>query len=217
MTLSTTETIIRSLAGAIAKGELIPGRRLEEQDIADRFGVSRTPVREALRELAALGLIEIRGRRGAFVAEASVEELAEMFEAMSEIEGLCARLAAHRMTPFERMRLQEAHRGCLAAVEANDIDAYVRANDAFHHVIYAGTHNRYIEEMARAFRRRTAPFRNTQFLDPERLPHSFKSHENIIDAISGARSEEAYAGMREHAAAAGMRALQRKLAAGENV
>jgi len=200
--------IVDQLSEDIAAGRLSPGDRLDEQGLAARFRVSRTPVREALRELAATGLADNRGRRGFVIAEVTAEELAEMFEAMGEVEALCARLAAHRMSPFERLQLKEIHRQAGEAAGAGDSDAYVRLNEAFHDVIYRGTHNRFIEDMARGLRRRTAAFRDTQFREPGRLGLSAESHARIVEAIDGNRSEEAFSGMREHAAAASAMALR---------
>lgn len=211
MTERLARKIIEQLSTDIAAGRLAPGDRLDEQSLASRFGVSRTPVREALRELAASGFAVSRARRGYVVTRVSSEELAEMFEAMSEVEALCARLAAHRMSPFERLQLLEIHRQAGEAARTGDAEAYVRLNDAFHDIIYRGTHNRYIEEMARSLRHRTASFRDSQFRDPTRLPISFESHARIVEAINGSRSEEAFSGMREHAAATGATALRHDL------
>ena len=208
MPQSLAETIIRELTEDIALGRLSPGMRLDEVGLAKRFKVSRTPVREALRELAAFGLVNNRGRRGFAVSEVSVEELAEMFEAMTEVEALCAKLAAHRMTPFERIHLKDIHEQAGQAAAAGDEETYIRLNEDFHEVIYDGTHNRFIGELARNLRRRTAPFRNTQFRDAQGLQSSFEAHARIVEAIDGNQSEEAWTGMREHATSAGMAALR---------
>ena len=94
----------------IATGQYRPGMRLDEQEIADAFGVSRTPVREAFIQLEAAGLIEIRPRRGAIVTEISGARVCEMFEVMAELESMCGRLAARRVTEEEQHLLMEAHR-----------------------------------------------------------------------------------------------------------
>src|SRR3954451_7687434 len=103
------------LADEITSGHLKPGGEIDEQAVAERFGVSRTPVREALRDLAALGLVEIEPRRGVRVATLTSERLGEMFEVMAETEAMCARLATHRMTAVERFALQALHRRSLEA------------------------------------------------------------------------------------------------------
>lgn len=211
MTERLARRIIEELSADIAAGRIVPGDRLDEQSLASRFGVSRTPVREALRDLAASGYAVGRAGRGYVVSRISSEEMAEMFEAMSEVEALCAKLAAHRMSPFERLQLLEIHRQAGEAVGSGDADAYMRLNEAFHDIIYRGTHNRYIEDMARSLRHRTASFRDSQFRDPTRLPASFESHSRIVEAINGSRPEEAFSGMREHAAARGASVLRHDL------
>jgi DNA-binding GntR family transcriptional regulator len=202
------ETILKTLTREVAEGDLVPGTKLDEQSLATRFGVSRTPVREAIRSLAANGLLEIRGRRGVYVTRISPEELAEMFEAMTEIEALCAMLAAHRMSLFERLQLEEAHRQCRLACESGDPRAYIRCNEAFHEVIYSGTHNRYIADMARSFRFRTAPFRNARFGDPGNLAASYEAHSQIVESIASSQSKDAYAVMRAHSSRSGQNVLQ---------
>ena len=95
-----------AIAEAILTGELAPGQRLDEVSVAQRFAVSRTPVREALKQLAAMELIELRPHRGAVVAGLDQERLAELFEAMAEIEAACARIAAVKLTGPGRARLE---------------------------------------------------------------------------------------------------------------
>src|SRR6202789_243171 len=113
--ITRAEELRLQLADEIVRGALAPGAALDETDIARRFGVSRTPVREALRQLAASGLVEARAHRGAVVAQPSLERLGGMFEAMAELEALCAGLAAERMTPAERYRLGAVPRGVRGA------------------------------------------------------------------------------------------------------
>ena len=96
----------------IVTGALRPGERLDEQSLAARFGVSRTPIREALMQLASAGLIELQPRRGAFVASLSLRDVIERFEVMAALEGACGALAARRITEGERLALLEAHEAC---------------------------------------------------------------------------------------------------------
>ncbi|MEW6452429.1 MAG: GntR family transcriptional regulator, partial [Pseudomonadota bacterium] len=102
------EDLRLQIADEIVRGQLGPGAALDEMELARRFRVSRTPVREAIRQLAASGLIEVRAHRGAVVAKPDAERLVGMFEAMAELEGLCAGLAAERMTGAERRVLEAA-------------------------------------------------------------------------------------------------------------
>src|SRR5258705_1160801 len=104
--ITRAEELRLQLADEIVRGALAPGAALDETDIARRFKVSRTPVREALRQLAASGLVDTRAHRGAVVARPSLDRLTEMFEAMAELEALCAGLAAARRPPTQRHRMQ---------------------------------------------------------------------------------------------------------------
>src|SRR5256886_9063685 len=108
--ITRAEELRLQLADEIVRGTLAPGSPLDETDLARRFNVSRTPVREALRQLAASGLVDARAHRGAVVARPSIERLTGMFEAMAELEAMCAGLAAERMTPVERYRLEAGAR-----------------------------------------------------------------------------------------------------------
>ena len=96
----------------IVTGRLQPGERLDEQSLADRFGVSRTPIREALMQLASTGMVELHSRRGAFVASLGLKEIIERFEAMAALEGMCGALAARRITDEQRAVLLAAHEEC---------------------------------------------------------------------------------------------------------
>ena len=131
---------------------LEPGSALDETELARRFNVSRTPVREAIRQLAASGLVEVRAHRGAVVARPSDERLVGMFEAMAELEALCAGLAAERMTATERQLLETAHEDLRVLIQSGDPQRYHEVNEAFHSTIYAGAHNAYLAEMTLATR-----------------------------------------------------------------
>src|SRR4029077_15078557 len=121
-----------ALADDIVRGLLVPGARLDETELARRFGVSRTPVREAIRQLAASGLVEVRAHRGAVVARPSEERLLGMFEAMAELEALSAGLAAERMTAHERSLLEGAHEELRALIRSGDPQRYHEVNESFH-------------------------------------------------------------------------------------
>lgn len=192
------DRLAESVADAIIAGTLHPGSRLDEHGLAGRYGVSRTPVREALRQLAAMGLVEIRPRRGAVVASLNPSKLEMLFAAMAEIEATCARLCALGMTPVERRRLQAFHQSMGDFVAAGDTDAYSEANQSFHSRIYEGAHNEVIAEMAVTLRRRLLPFRKAQFRTPGRLPKSHSEHEAVVDAILAADAAKAHSAMLYH-------------------
>src|SRR5471030_511821 len=144
--ITRAEELRLQLADEIVRGVLAPGAALDETDIATRFKVSRTPVREALRQLAASGLIDARAHRGAVVARPSLERLTGMFEAMAELEALCAGLAAERMPPAERHQLEAIHEELRMVSYAGDPDQSHEVNERFHNAIYVGSQNGYIAE-----------------------------------------------------------------------
>ncbi|TCS63402.1 GntR family transcriptional regulator [Varunaivibrio sulfuroxidans] len=167
----------------IITGALRPGTRLDEMSLTVRFGVSRTPVREALRQLASIGLVELRPNRGALVATIGIRQLMEMFETMAGLEGLCAGLAARRLTPQERRDLREIHDTCARLAHQGAPDEYYAANVRFHETIYGGAHNGYLADQTRALRNRLAPYRRLQLRQHNRLHASFGEHAEILDAI----------------------------------
>jgi DNA-binding GntR family transcriptional regulator len=193
-----TERLADEIAASVLSGDFQPGQRLDEHMLAERFGVSRTPVREALRQLASTGLIEIKPRRGATVASATSAQLDTLFGAMAEVEATCARLAAMSMTPIERRRLQSAHEAMAEIVARNDSEAFAAANLTFHSLIYAGAHNAIITDFASALRRRLAPFRKAQFRTEGRLPRSQEEHGNVVRAIVVGDAQAAHATMFHH-------------------
>ncbi|MBM3537978.1 MAG: GntR family transcriptional regulator [Alphaproteobacteria bacterium] len=121
----------RRLADEILAGVFLPGDRLDEQQIADRFKVSRTPVREALRVLAASGLAELRPHRGVVVTMVDDTKLVELFEVTGEVDALCARLAAERMTAMERQALLELEAEGSAIAVKREFEAYAASTGAF--------------------------------------------------------------------------------------
>jgi DNA-binding GntR family transcriptional regulator len=196
--ITRAEELRLQLADEIVRGVLAPGSALDETDIARRFNVSRTPVREALRQLAASGLIDARAHRGAVVARPSVERLTGMFEAMAELEALCASLAAERMTPVERQRLETVHEELRVLSYAGNPDRFHEVNERFHNTIYAGSQNAYIAEMTLATRVRVQPFRRAQFRNLGRLAKSHAEHDRVVVAIMRGDRTGAAAAMRAH-------------------
>jgi DNA-binding GntR family transcriptional regulator len=193
-----TERLADQIAASVLSGDFQPGLRLDEHMLAERFGVSRTPVREALRQLASTGLIEIKPRRGATVASATSAQLDTLFGAMAEIEATCSRLAAMSMTPIERRRLQSLHESMAEIVARDDSDGFAAANLTFHSLIYAGAHNDIITEFATGLRRRLAPFRKAQFRTEGRLPRSQEEHGNVVRAILAGDAPAAHSAMFDH-------------------
>jgi DNA-binding GntR family transcriptional regulator len=192
------ERLALAIADGILNGSLKPGVRLDEVSLAQQHGVSRTPVREALRQLTASGLIDMRPRKGAVVSKATPEQIESLFVAMAEMEATCARLAAMSMTPIERRRLQARHEAMTTLAIAGDTEGYSDANIAFHSAIYAGAHNAPVAEFARSLRRRVGPYRHIQFQIEGRLRRSNQEHDAVVRTILSGDAAAAHAAMLHH-------------------
>ena len=199
------DTLRHRLEEDILTGALAPGDRLEEVALAQRFGVSRTPIREALFQLAAAGLVENRPRRGAVVAEIGPRQLNEMFEVMAELEAMCARLATRRATAEDLTAIRSAQEACRAALGSGDGDAYYYENEVFHERIRAAARNRFLMDQADALQRRLRPYRRLQLRALNRIEASFREHEAIVAAIAGADAPRAADVMRAHVVVQGER------------
>ena len=186
-----SDQIRRALADEITTGRLKPGTALDEQQIATRFGASRTPVREALRQLDVSGLVEIRPRRGVIVAVMTPERIMDMFETTAEVEAMCIRLATYRITPAERSQLQAMHEASAAMVAAADLNAYDEFNRLFHEAMYRSTHNQFMAEQAISIRARLAAFRRTQLRHGDRIARSHEEHGEILRAMARGDGDEA--------------------------
>lgn len=195
---TSVEEIRQKLAARIVAGELQPGTALDETMLAGEFAVSRTPVREALRLLAASGLVDQRAHAKALVAKPDENDLRGMFDVMAELEALCAGRAAMAMDAREREALDALYVAMGSIVRAGDALAYAEANDAFHSAIYEGAHNAYLCEITRATRARLQPFRRAQFGARGRLSKSHTEHGLIIEAILRGDRAAAETSMRSH-------------------
>jgi DNA-binding GntR family transcriptional regulator len=192
--------IHQAIADDIVHGRLAPGTALDETVIAATFGVSRTPIREAIRQLEAIGLVESRAPKGAVVAAMSERQLDDMFAVMAEIEALCAKWSALTMTANERRNLLALQTESERLVSAGSREDYVAFNNRFHEAIYAGAHNAFLAEVAVTVRKRCAPFRRAQFETLGRLSKSHSEHGVVVTAIQRGDAEGAARAMRAHIA-----------------
>lgn len=203
MELRRADIIADALEELVFTGGFQDGDRLDELRLATQFNVSRTPIREALQRLVASGLAEQIPRRGVFVRQPGPVELMEMFETMAEIEGVCGRLAAMRISDAALEELDSANASCCAAVESGDADGYYRENERFHHVIYHQVGNGFLEHEALRLHRRLKPFRRLQLRWRGRLAQSMAEHKAIVEALRGGDSEGAASALRGHVAIQG--------------
>lgn len=187
----------------IFDGTFSEGARLDENALAERFGVSRTPIREALQKLAQSGLAEQIPRRGVFVRQPGPVELIEMFEVMAELEAAAARLAALRITDAALADLRAANALCRKAVKKADPAAYYIENERFHRIIYVQSGNSFLLKEAEKLQRRLRPFRRQQLRLRGRLAQSMAEHEAIVEALTRGDAPGAADALRAHVAVQG--------------
>jgi len=196
--MKLSEQLRDEIEERIVVGDLPPGARLDEAELAGTFGVSRTPIREALIQLASAGFVEMRRRRGSIVAEILPERLREMFDVMAELEAMCARLVATRSDEAERSAIAAAHEASEKALRAKDPDGYYRLNEKFHLALYAACHNGFLKEMATQLHRRLRPYRRLQLRVPGRMKASFAEHAAVVEAIERRDADLAASRLRAH-------------------
>ena len=192
------DEVFRKIADEIAIGVFLPGERLDETVLAARFQVSRTPVREALKQLAITGLVLYRPNRGSVVTDMTPAQLDQMFEVIGELEATCARHAALRMTDAERNLLCDLHAQSRLAIQNQDADAYDTINRDLHTVIIQGCHNPVLIEIVTGLRHKISTFRRTQFRNLERMSASYEEHSVIVEALMARDVVTCYREMRAH-------------------
>ncbi len=198
MRTRTADRIRENLEERILEGGFENGERLDEVRLATSFGVSRTPMREALQMLSGSGLIELIPSRGAYVRHPGIVELAEMFEVMAELEALCGHLAAQRILPGELADLAAAAVACERSLERQDSDAYYHENEQFHFLIYKGSGNSFLAAEARKLHKRLRPFRRMQLRVSGRMIQSMEEHRTILAAIGAGDPAAAADALRSH-------------------
>ncbi len=198
-----SDCIADDIEGLIFDGTFSDGDRLDEVQLASRFAVSRTPIREALQRLAQTGLVEQIPRRGVFVRQPGPVELLEMFEVMAELEAVCARLTASRISEKALEDLHAANRRCKQVVEAGETDEYYRENEQFHAILYRQSGNRFLEQECLRLQRRLQPFRRIQLRVRGRMKQSMAEHEAIVAAIEEGDGDKAAEAIRKHVSVQG--------------
>ena len=198
MTKLPSARIRESLEQRIIEGELGIGKRLDEAELSAHYGVSRTPVREALQRLTESGLAEHLPRRGTFVRAPSLSELVEMFEVMAELECMAVRLATRRTTNADIDTLTESNEACRAAFEASDTKRYYELNAAVHRQIYKMSGNGFLAAETQRLHDRLRPFRRLQLRVRGRMGESMDEHDIILAAMRDGDAQQAVATMRKH-------------------
>lgn len=190
--------IVAAVEEEILAGRLVPGDRLDERSLADQFGVSRTPVREALQRMSASGVVQLAGRQGARVAQLDLADLLDAFVLIAELEALAAAQAARRLRPDQRLRLEALNAETAQAAREGEVAAFNEANARFHAAIMEASQNRLLWSQARVSQLLTSAYRRHATRQPGRMVASIDEHAAITGAICAGDAAAAGAQMRAH-------------------
>ncbi|MBE2259525.1 MAG: GntR family transcriptional regulator [Candidatus Accumulibacter sp.] len=192
------EEVAERLRQRIFSHELPPGTRIDEQALTVAYGISRTPLREALKVLAAEGLVTLRPRRGCFVTEISEQDLDDIFPLMAMLEGRCALEATRRATPADLARLAEIHAQLEHFAGNDEIERFFEANQAFHFQIQEMSGNRRLRQVIQDLRKVLKLTRLFSLSIDGRLQQSLAEHAVILAAIEAGDALRAQAAMHDH-------------------
>jgi DNA-binding GntR family transcriptional regulator len=194
----------QQIVNDISQGQLAPGMRLEEEELARRYSVSRTPVREALRQLSVLGIVDTKQRLGVVVAARSLEHFNNLLEVVADLEASAARYAAQRMTEDEREKLSALHEQMRDIAAQGAAAKFDKANAMLHHLIHEGAHNDILLNGIMQMRVRTLPYTRMAFIsERRRMEISYMEHNAVVHAVMRREPELAYQAMRLHVIDAG--------------
>lgn len=196
--LPLRDVVFHTLRQAILKGELEPGERLMEIQLANRLGVSRTPIREAIRKLELEGLVLMIPRKGAEVAKISQKSLKDVLEVRRSLEELAIELACQRMTEDEIRELEDAQKAFAAAVEKGEAMSIAETDEHYHDIIYNGTGNIRLVQILNNLREQMYRFRLEYIKDADKRQVLMAEHEIILKAVRQRKSAEAKSAIREH-------------------
>ena len=196
--LPLRDVVFNTLRDAILKGELEPGERLMEIQLAERLGVSRTPIREAIRKLELEGLVLMIPRKSAEVAKISEKSLRDVLEVRRSLEELAAELACQRMDAEALKDLEDAQKAFIQAVESGETMTMAEADEHFHDVIYMGTGNTRLVQILNNLREQMYRYRLEYIKDAEKRQILLVEHESILRAIRSRHVAEAKEAVRAH-------------------
>ena len=190
------EEVAEQLRQRIFRRELEPGSWIDELKIAEEFGISRTPLREALKVLAAEGLVTMKVRRGAYVTEMSEKDLRDVYHLLSLLESDAAGVVAQRATPAQLQALQALHAELEAAV--NDREKFFAINERFHMQLLEMADNRWRSQMVADLRKVMKLNRHNSLLKQGRIEDSLREHRCILDAMLARNGPATVQAMQEH-------------------
>ena len=194
----TADKLISDIRKEVSSGILKPGDQLEVTALAERFGVSRTPIREAIRTLVESGVLETRPRKGSFVRVLSAKQLLDLFQVAAELEGMACRLAALSLTKENVEAIERGLAKCTQAAEAQNNAEYAMANLDFHTAIHNASGNDWLIEQLRQLQINLNSYRTMPYEIRGRLNKSTDEHKIICDAILSGDGEHACNLMRDH-------------------
>ena len=200
--------VVTRIRDAIVSGEFKPGQRLVERDLCERFGVSRPPVREALRQLDAEGFVQTIANRGPIVAELDFGTVRALYEVRAVLEAQAAKLFAERASQEEIQALHQAVRLIEVAYDEGSVDEKLAAKNRFYDIIIKGSRNELLSSMFRTINERSNLMRRMSMSSKERLPKSLSEIRAIVDAITARNSAKAFELTLVHVEAASTAALQ---------
>ncbi len=192
------EIVFETLREAIINATLKPGERLMEIQLAEELGVSRTPVREAIRKLELEGFVVMVPRKGAYVADISMKDIADVFELRAALEGLAAGLAAERITEEELERLERILVTIGECVSNNDLEKLIEVDTEFHDILFKASRNERLVQIVSNLREQIQRFRKASLSTPGRMKYALEEHKKIVEAISERNVELAQTLAREH-------------------
>jgi DNA-binding GntR family transcriptional regulator len=190
--------VVLSITEMIEKGEIGLGQKIEEVSLAESFGVSRTPIREALRILNKQGVVELVPHKGAFVRTFSIKEIEDIFQLLAILEGTCAELAVSKMTPEDLKKIEKLHNDLERRYMANDHNAYKKASNKLHRRLMEIAGNAAIIEAIEEFNQKIVIYRNRQLYEPDRLKKSIIAHRKLLDALLEKKGKKAKTAMKRH-------------------
>jgi DNA-binding GntR family transcriptional regulator len=185
------DVIFETLRKAIVSGDITPGERLMEVSLAEQMGVSRTPVREAIRRLEAEGLVTMIPRKGTHVSELTVKDIMDVLEVRGALDKLATGLAARRMQPTQIKALEAIHKQYVANVEKNNMEGAIRRDVEFHDTIYAASGNPRLIGVSSTLREHIYRFRVIYMTDNNIAGNVLREHEEMLIAIRDAQDERA--------------------------
>lgn len=192
------EIVYEELKRQILMGKITPGMRMMEVELAEEMGVSRTPVREAIRKLEKEGLVTIEPRRGAYASDISVKDMVDVLEVREDLEGFAAFLAADRITQAEVDELREITENYSEAVRNNDTEKMITFDERFHKKIVASSGNKTLIQLSETVQELALRFRYLYYDDFSRYVNMPVEHKEIIDALTSGNGDMARQSADDH-------------------